>query len=295
MTRQTELATAYDLARPRLTRVAYAMLGSWAEAEDVVSDCWLKLAAADEVEQVRDIEAWATVAVARTALDVLRSARARREVYPGPWLPEPVIDLSPVPDDPLDRVTLDDTVRYALLVVLETLTPAERTAWVLHDLFGMTFADVAETVGRTPAAVRQLAARARTHLEERTPRVTVTELDYSNAVRRFLDAAVGGDMETFLQALDPDVTIVSDGGGVVWAARRPIHGADKAIRFLVGIAASATPDTALRVVTINGEPGLGIFEADRLVTAGILTVANERIVRIDFVRAPDKLRHVVGQ
>src|SRR5690349_21081056 len=151
MTDESDLAAAYDEARDRLVRVAYAILGSHAEAEDVVADCWLRLVAADERDPVRDVGAWATVTVARAALDVLRSARVRRESYVGPWLPEPVV--RPVVPDAADRVSLDESVHYALLVALERLTPAERTAWVLHDIFELPFADVADAVGRTPEAV----------------------------------------------------------------------------------------------------------------------------------------------
>jgi RNA polymerase sigma-70 factor (ECF subfamily) len=290
MSRDAALAAAYQRTRPRLVRIAYAVLGSHAEAEDVVSECWLRLARADRVEPVRDVDGWATVAVARSALDVARSARARHEVYPGQWLPEPIIDVEST-GDPADRVTLDDTISYALLVVLETLTPAERTAWVLHDLFRMSFADVATIVGRTPAAVRQLAARARVHIAARTPRVTVDAAEHATAVDRFLQAAVGGDLGILVAALDPDVTLVSDGGGEVSAAREPIDGAAKVARFLYGIASNVSAGAILRIITINGAPGLGLFEHGRLTTAVVLTVVDVRITRIDFIRAPAKLPH----
>jgi RNA polymerase sigma-70 factor, ECF subfamily len=290
MSRDAALAAAFQNARPRLVRIAYAVLGSHAEAEDAVSETWLKLAAADRVEAVRDVDAWATVAVARTALDAARSARMRREVYPGPWLPEPIIEGAAGRDDPADRITLDDTVSYALLVVLETLTPAERTAWVLHDLFAMTFIDVAAAVGRSPAAVRQLATRARKHIEAGIPRVPVHPTAHAAAVQRFLDAALGGDLDTLVSALDPDVLVVSDGGGEVQAARRPIKGSAAVARFLYGITRTLNTAQQMRLLTINGEPGLGIFEADgQLTTVAVLTVTDERITRIDFIRAPAKL------
>ncbi|HEU5108898.1 MAG TPA: sigma-70 family RNA polymerase sigma factor, partial [Micromonosporaceae bacterium] len=168
--RAAELSAGFAAARTHLVRVAYAILGSVSEAEDVVSECWFKLVRADQHGRVQDVEAWATVVVARAAMDVLRSARVRRETYTGPWLPEPV--LTPL-SDPADRVTLDESVSFALLVVLESLTPAERTAWVLHDLFGMPFPEVADAVGRTPDAVRQLASRARRHVTAGTPRLDV--------------------------------------------------------------------------------------------------------------------------
>jgi RNA polymerase sigma-70 factor, ECF subfamily len=170
VSRPDQLAEGYHRDRPRLVRIAYAVLGSHAEAEDVVADCFTRLLAADQAEPVRDVEAWATVAVGRRALDVLRSARTRREVYVGPWLPEPIVTAMPgMAPDPADRVTLDESVGYALLVVLESLTPAERTAWVLHDLFGMPFGEVATVVGRTVPAVRQLASRARRHVAAGAP------------------------------------------------------------------------------------------------------------------------------
>lgn len=293
--REAALAAAYQQARPRLVRVAYAVLGSHAEAEDVVSDCWLRLAAADAREPVLDVEAWATVTVARAALDALRSARRRREVYVGPWLPEPVVGLEtvagagPPGPDPADRVTLDETLSYAMLVVLETLTPAERTAWVLHDVFGLPFPAVAEAVGRTPAAVRQLAARARAHISARAPRVTVGTAEHAAAVTRFLEAAIGGDLAALVGALDPDVVLTSDGGGQVSAARRPVHGADRVARLLLGLIGRIPPGAEVQVISVNGAVGLGVLSGGQLTTVASLTTAGGRITRVDLVLAPGKL------
>jgi RNA polymerase sigma-70 factor (ECF subfamily) len=293
--REALLAAAYQQARPRLVRVAYAVLGTHAEAEDVVSDCWLRLAAADARDPVLDVEAWATVTVARAALDALRSARRRREVYVGPWLPEPVVGLEPVagagppPPDPADRVTLDETLSYAMLVVLETLTPAERTAWVLHDVFGLPFTGVAEAVGRTPAAVRQLAARARAHISAKAPRVEVGAAEHSAAVTRFLDAALGGDLSALVGALDPDVVLTTDGGGMVSAARHPVRGAGRVARFIEGIARWVLPGDQVQIITVNGLPGLGVVRDGQLSTVVSLTMTGGRITRIDFIRAPGKL------
>jgi len=171
---QDELAAVFQTARPRLVRVAYAILGARGDAEDVVADCWLRLVAHHEQEPIRDVEAWSVVTVSRMAVDALRSARVRRERYVGPCLPEPVVTAAVAATaaasavaDPADRVTLDDEVSYALLVVLETLTPAERTAFVLDDLFGLLFAEIADVVGGTPSSVRQLASRARRHIRDR--------------------------------------------------------------------------------------------------------------------------------
>jgi RNA polymerase sigma-70 factor (ECF subfamily) len=278
--REAALAVAYQQARPRLVRVAYAVLGSHAEAEDVVSDCWLRLAAADAREPVLDVEAWATVTVARAALDALRSARRRREVYVGAGPPGP---------DPADRVTLDETLSYAMLVVLETLTPAERTAWVLHDVFGLPFPAVAEAVGRTPAAVRQLAARARAHISARAPRVTVGTAEHAAAVTRFLEAAIGGDLAALVGALDPDVVLTSDGGGQVSAARRPVHGADRVARLLLGLIGRIPPAAEVQVISVNGAIGLGVLSGGQLTTVASLTTASGRITRVDLVLAPGKL------
>jgi RNA polymerase sigma-70 factor (ECF subfamily) len=291
MTRQAELAQAYDAARPRLTRVAYAILGSRADAEDVVADTWLKLVQADEGERIRDVVGWATVATARGALDVLRSARVRREAYVGPWLPEPMLTAHDgAMTDPADRVTLDDSVRYALLIVLERLSPAERTAWVLHDLFEMPFTEVAAAVGRTPAAVRQLASRARAHLAEAGQRFEVDPGRHDEVVGAFVLAAAGGDLASLVGTLDADVVLTSDGGGVVSAARRPVLGPDRVARFILGIAAKH--EGSILPVKVNGATGLVVMNGEDLHSVVSLTVRGDRITRIDMVLAPAKLRHV---
>lgn len=284
--RQAELAEAFDRARPRLVRVAYAVLGSTGDAEDVVSDAWLRLVTADERDEVLDVDAWATLAVARLALDLLRSARRRREQYVGPWLPEPVVDSG---HDPADRVTLDESVSYALLVVLETLSPAERTAWVLHDLFGMPFAEVADTVGRSSAAVRQLAARARRHVTLGAPRLTVTPTEHDAAVTAFLAASSGGDLAALLAVLDPDVVLTSDGGAQVNAARRPVVGAERVARFVLGVAGKGRDGQRVELVRVNGATGLAVFEGEHISTVVSLTVRAGRITRLDLVLAPEKL------
>ena len=283
----TELAPAYDAERPRLVRVAYAILGSHAEAEDVVADCWLRLVAADERDPVRDDGAWATVTVARAALDVLRSARVRRETYVGPWLPEPVV--GPLAEPVEDRVSLDDTVRYALLVALERLTPAERTAWVLHDIFELPFADVADAVGRTPEAVRQLARRAGQHVTAGTPRVEVDRSTHDRVVGAFLGAAAGGDLADLVRLLDPNVVLTSDGGGVVSAARRPVVGPDRVARFMAGVA--RRPGRA-EVVEVNGRTGVVFYDEAGLHSVLSFTVDGDLIARIDIVLAPAKFTAV---
>lgn len=286
--RTDELAAEYDALRPRMVRVAYAILGSRAEAEDVVADCWTRLVEADAREPVRDLTAWLTVAVARAATDVLRSARVRREAYVGPWLPEPYVAAGGA--DPVDRVTLDETVGYALLVVLESLSPAERTAFVLHDVFGMGFPEVAAVVGRTPAAVRQLASRARAHLAAQRSRFEVDPAAHEEVLGRFLAASAGGDLDALVATLDPDVVVTSDGGGVVSAARRPVVGADRAARYLLGIVARYVDQQAdVDLLVANGLPAIGIRQEGVLTSLVVLTVQAGRVARVDIVRAPAKL------
>ncbi|GAA4094407.1 RNA polymerase sigma factor SigJ [Nocardioides kongjuensis] len=279
------LAGEYDALRPRMVRVAYAILGTRAEAEDVVADCWIRLVEADAREPVRDLTGWLTVTVARAATDVLRSARVRREEYVGPWLPEPFVAAP----DPADRVTLEETVSYALAVVLESLSPAERTAWVLHDVFGMGFAEVAGVVGRSPAAVRQLASRARAHLAAQPARFEVDRSVHEEVLGRFLAAAAGGDLAALLDVLDPDVVCTSDGGGVVSAARRPVHGADRVARFLVGLVAKYVGDVEVELVEANGAPAVALREDGVLTSLMVLTVVEGRATRVDLLRAPAKL------
>jgi RNA polymerase sigma-70 factor (ECF subfamily) len=289
-TRPDLLAAAFSQARPRLVRVAYAIIGSHSDAEDVVADCWFRLTAADAGEPVRDVEAWAVVAVSRMALDVLRSARVRRERYVGPWLPEPVITP---PDettaDPADTVTLAGEVEYAILVVMETLSPAERTAFVLHDLFGVGFDEVAAIVGRTPAAVRQLASRARRHVRERSPWPAPGAAEHRRVVQAFAAAAASGDLAALIRVLDPDVILVSDGGGQVTSARKPVLGADRVARFLLGVLAKEQPGDLIDPVTVNGAPGFAVYHQGELVTVVSVTVAAGRVTRLNLVRAPGKL------
>jgi RNA polymerase sigma-70 factor, ECF subfamily len=289
---QDRLAAAFSQARARLVRIAYAILGTRTEAEDVVADCWLRLVAADEHQPVRDVESWAAVAVSRMALDVLRSARVRRERYAGPWLPEPLLTGPPGADaasDPADKVTLDDEVSYALLVVLEALSPPERTAFVLHDVFGMTFDEIATVVGRSPASVRQLASRARRHVREHTPSPSVDGAGHRRVVAAFEAAATSGDLATLIRLLDPDVVLVTDGGGEVTSARKPVTGADRVARFFLMVVAKAHDEGRLERVDVNGAPGFAVYYRGGLAGIVSVTVAGERVIRVDIVRAPGKL------
>jgi RNA polymerase sigma-70 factor, ECF subfamily len=289
---QERLAAEFSRARARLVRIAYAILGAHGEAEDVVADCWLRLVAADEHQPVRDVESWAVVAVSRMALDVLRSARVRREQYVGQWLPEPVLTGSPgggAVIDPADKVTLDDEVSYALLVVLEALSPPERTAFVLHDLFGMAFTEIAAVVGRSPAAVRQLASRARRHVREHAPAPSADAARHRRVVEAFEAAASSGDLTALIRLLDPDVVLVSDGGGLVTSARKPVTGADRVARFIMGVLAKAATEGRLERADVNGAPGFAAYYRGDLAGIVSVTVAGEQVTRVDIVRAPGKL------
>jgi RNA polymerase sigma-70 factor (ECF subfamily) len=279
--------------RGALLGLCYRMLGTVADAEDAVQETyvrWLRLSD-EERTAIRNPGAWLTRVAGRVCLDMLGSARARRERYVGEWLPEPVPGDSPlaasVPVDPIDRVTLDDSVSMALLVLLESLTPAERVAFVLHDVFAVPFGEIAETVGRSPEAVRQLASQARRRVREERARVA-SRAQHDAVARAFAAAASMGDLEGLVAVLDPDVVLRSDGGGRVSAARRPVEGADRVARFLLGLprlepGASLgpieTPDGLGFLATLDGRPS-AVFS---------LRVQDGRITDVYVMRNPDKL------
>ena len=281
-----ELALAFEAHRARLVRVAYASLGSVAEAEDCVQEAWLRLRRLPDPGSIRDLGAWLTTTVSRLAYDALGSARARGERYVGPWLPEPLVeDLST--DDPADRVTLDESVSMALLVVLERLSPAERTAFLLHDVFGFGFEEVAGVVGRTPAAVRQLASRARRHVADGRPRFPPTRAEQQRLVTAFAAACGSGDMQQLVALLDPEVVWRADGGGKVTAARPAAGGVQNVARWLLALA--RRPPQSLRMATVNGAPGLVMRDADGVLTVIAFTIDADRITALDVMRNPDKL------
>ncbi|MDP2713028.1 MAG: RNA polymerase sigma factor SigJ [Solirubrobacteraceae bacterium] len=289
----SDVAERFEELRPRLLRIAYSQLGSLAEAEDVVQDAWLRLERAD-LEAIEDLTGWLVTVVGRLALDALGSARVRRERYVGPWLPDPLVGAAAGDDaDPADRVTLDETVSHALLFVLERLSPAERTAFILHDVFGYSFQEVGDVVGRTPAAARQLASRARRHVVEQRPRQSGTHEQQQRVVAAFAAAAGGGDLDALLAVLDPDVVMRSDGGGRVRAARKPLIGADRVSRALVALARKFAARSDVRFTDVNGLPGLiMVSRDDGELSVLAFTVDADRITTIHMQRNPDKLSHV---
>jgi RNA polymerase sigma-70 factor (ECF subfamily) len=278
--------------RDYLVGIAYRMLGSFDEAEDVVQDALMRA----ERAETRDIEvprAWLTKIVTNLALDRLKSARVQRESYVGPWLPEPTIgsqwsDRDAM--DPADRVSLDEQISLALLTILETLSPAERAVYVLHEAFDVPLSEVAAIVGRTPDAVRQLAVRARRHVRDRAPRFDPNPSEQARVVAAFARATENGDLDALAQLLDDKVVFRSDGGGVVRAALQPIEGR---ARVLHTIRASLrnTPHLALESRVVNGEAGLvGRFDGGAAVFAFV--VRDGRIAQIDVVANPHKLRRL---
>lgn len=286
-----ELSGVFEAHRPRLMRLAYSTLGSLAEAEDCVQEAWLRLSRLDDPSTVRDLRAWLTTTVGRLALDALGSARARREYQVGTWLPEPLVRDGATPD-PADRVTLDESVSMALLVVLERLSPEQRTAFLLHDVFGLPFAEVASIVGRTPAAARQLASRARARVERGGPRFPPTTTEQQELLTAFLAACEQGDLDGLIALLAPDVVCRGDGGGKVPAFRHPLRGADRVARVLLGFA--RRPPRAIWVAEVNGAPGLVAVDHRGVLSVSAFTVDGGRITAIDIVRDPAKLTTATG-
>ncbi|MFD6106326.1 RNA polymerase sigma factor SigJ [Nocardia salmonicida] len=284
---QAELARRFEEHRPYLRRLAYSTLGSLTDAEDVVQDAWLRLQRqfeAGKADEIDNLRAWLTTVIGRLALDQLGSARARREQYVGEWLPEPEVTSW---DDPADRISQDERVTTALLVVLESLSPAERTAFVLQDVFGMTGPEVAEVVGRTPAAVRQLASRARKHVENGTPRFPASPVEQEKVVSAFALAWRSGDLSSLLGVLDQNVVLTADGGGKVPAIRQPVRGAELIAKMLLGW--YNTANGWGRAVLVNGMPGLVVFDGANVGVFSFVIDAG-RVVAINVVRNPDKLR-----
>lgn len=280
----------FEQHRRYLGAVAYRMLGSVADAEDAVQEAWLRWHAVDEA-RVQDPRAYLTTVVTRLCYDQLGSARARREAYYGEWLPEPLIDDRPTPQD---QAELGEEISLAMMAVLERLSPAERAAFVLHDVFGVEFPQIAQTLERTEAAVRQLASRARKQVKERSPRPAVDRGAHRDAVRAFADAIGKGDIIGLMKVLDPEVVWHSDGGGIVRAGVRPIEGADRVSRMVLGLMERYwEPGTVIEFVDVNGTPGMALFRPDGT-SVGVVgfTVADGLITETYVVVNPEKLRHV---
>ncbi|MFE2212791.1 RNA polymerase sigma-70 factor [Streptomyces canus] len=280
----------FEEHRPVLMGVAYRMLGRVTDAEDVVQDAWLRWSAADRSE-VREPRAYLVRVTTRLAIDRLRQVKARGETYVGPWLPEPyVTDFGDTVPDTAEQAVLADSVSLAVLVVMESLSPLERAVFVLREAFGYPYADIAAMLDRGEPAVRQLAGRARRHVEERRPRYEVDPVRRRDLTERFLAAAGGGDLEGLMSLLAPDVRLVGDSGGKTKAPLRVLESADHVGRFLVGIAEKGVPDITWRFLELNGGPAVLVLSGGKPDSVFQLDVLDGRIQSVYVIRNPDKLR-----
>ncbi|MGI5326553.1 RNA polymerase sigma-70 factor [Actinomadura nitritigenes] len=288
------MSDVFEEHRNLLFAVAYRMLGTAADAEDAVQDAWIRWSAADRSD-VQDPKAYLVRITTNVALDRLRSARAQRETYVGPWLPEPMLTS---PDVAAEGAELSESVSMAMLVVLETLSPLERAVFVLKEVFGYPYAEIARALDRTETSVRQLGTRARKHVEARRPRFEAGGAERRAATERFLDAVVGGDINRLMETLAPDVTLWTDGGGKVRAPRKIVHGADLIARFFANIATRPyegvdPQEWRLRQVEINGGPAVVVDGPDGPISVISATVGDDGRVRdIQLVANPDKLRAI---
>jgi len=293
--------TAVISERRQLINLTYRLLGSLAEAEDAVQETYARWYAMsrEQQESIESPGAWLTTVASRICLNLLGSARARRETYVGEWIPEPLPEpgegitgrpAAAAAIDPADRVTLDESVSMAFLVVLESMTPAERVALILHDVFRYSFAEVAEIVGRTPAACRQLASSARRRLRASpAPAAPVPAAQRAGLVRDFKQAWAAKDIGALIGLLDPDASVTADGGGLVSASLTPVEGGARIARYLVDLA-NLAPTMTLLERTVNGQPGLAAEQDGVIVTVFAFDIAEGRIRRIWAVRNPEKLR-----
>ncbi len=290
MSTDDELAREFDEHRAILVGAAYRVVGSVSDAEDVVQEAWLRWAAVDH-EEVREPRAYLIRITTRLALNRLREQKARREQYVGPWLPEPIAPELASTDDPAAAVELADSVSMAMLVVLETLSPLERATFVLREVFDLPYDEIADTLGRSESAVRQLAHRAREHVHARQPRHHVDKERHNELTMRFMQAAGSGDFDQVVSLLAPDAVLVSDGGGKKKAALRPIHGAEKIARWLFGVLAD-NPGFEIRVATLNGETAYIAYFDEQPDTVTFLETDDGLITELYLIRNPDKLTTV---
>lgn len=273
---------AFTEHRNLLFTVAYELLGSAADAEDVVQESWLRWSQVDHAS-IRDARGYLVRVVSRQALNHVRSLSRRREAYVGPWLPEPVLTAPDVAED----AELADSVSLAMLVVLDTLKPVERAVFVLREVFGFEYDEVAAAVGRSPEATRQVAHRARKHVHKQRPRHQAGP-EAQKVAASFFAATASGDVQQLLDVLAPDVVLLTDGGGKMKAALRPLRGADKVARFLAAVR-PPTDEFEVEWRSVNGTPSVLLHMGGRLDSVVSVRVENDRVVELYFVRNPDKL------
>jgi RNA polymerase sigma-70 factor (TIGR02957 family) len=274
---------AFVTHRNLLFTVAYEMLSSAADAEDVLQETWLRWSEVD-LDQVRDERAYLVRITTRLSLNRLRTMARRRETYVGPWLPEPLLTAPDVADD----IELAESVSTAMLLVLETLSPTERAVFVLREVFDLPYDEIAAAVEKSPTAVRQIAHRARAHAESRRPRSTVSAAERDAVLNRFAAAAMTGDIQGLMDVLAPDIVLLTDGGGVKKAALRPIHGRDKVIRFLAAVGSGGGGKAD--VIVLNGAPALRLWIDGEVDTVASMVVDGGLVTALYVVRNPEKLR-----
>jgi len=278
----------FESHRPHLMGVAYRILGSVTDSEDVLQEAWLRWSRADR-SVVSNSEAFLTTIVGRLSLDHLRRAKARREAYTGPWLPEPVAQEPDPQQDPAAAAELADSLSMALLVVLETLSPLERAAFVLREVFDRPYPEVAAALDRNEAAVRQLVHRARDRVHAGHARYRADERVHAQVVDRFLEACADADLDALMELLAPDVVIISDSGGLARAPRRPVHGRDKVARLLASFAPRAPAGTTFAIELFNGAPGIVARVDGTTITTMALSVAGGKVQSLQLVANPRKL------
>lgn len=278
-------ADAFAEHRDVLFAIAYRMLGTVSDAQDAVQDAWLRWDGTDRAD-VRHPRAFLIRVISRLSLDRLRSAASRREVYVGPWLPEP-LDTGP---DVAETVATSDSVSIALLVVLETLSPLERAVFVLREAFDLPYGEIADALGSTEPAVRQVAHRARAHVAARRPRYSSDPRRHRTVSERFLAACTGGELSELVDVLAPDVVLVADGGGVVRAPRAPLRGAVSVAKFLLHSVHDSPDDLRVVARTLNGAPGLVAFSAGEPIATLVLDPDGDRVAAIYLVANPGKMR-----
>ena len=288
----TERERLLDELRPVAFQIAYRMLGSVSEAEDIVQEALLRVhQALDAGEQIRSPRAFVATVTTRLAINELRSARARRERYVGDWLPEPIITDGV--DDPARHVEMADSLSVAMLVLLESLSPEQRAVLLLHDVFDYPFAQIARIVGKSEGNVRQLATRARRHVERRRPRFQTTREQRDELAAQFFAAVRHGDLAGLEALLAHDVELTGDGGGKVPAITRPVRGRARVGRMLIDSVLARLPEMSLRRAEVNGGPGALYFDArQRLISVVALEIAGGQITSIRSVVNPDKLKHL---
>jgi RNA polymerase sigma-70 factor (ECF subfamily) len=287
-----ERLATFERQRPKLFGIAYRMLGSVMDAEDVVQDALVRWLQLPDVSSIESPDAYLATMVSRRGIDVLRSARVTREQYIGPWLPEPLV-TDPAAD-PAEAGVLADSLSTAFLVLLETLSPTERAAFLLREVFGYDYPEVARIVGVGEANARKLVQRARERIEARRPRFEATPEQHARLLDEFMRATTRGDLDGLVGLLAADVTMYADGGGKVTAARNPIGGAERVARFLIGIAPNMLPGS-MRVLTLNGRAAVAAYDGERRLFVLTLDVADDRIRGVYVTANPDKLRAVEQQ